>query len=672
MAIYLGGHRVSPSLNTIIEKTITITKDTNGNVISTSDPVYSGISNESNFTIEDPDNLSADLPTVTEWTRPSGWPNLDALPTLTEGVYLTYDNTSKVDYKWACFYCDVQSSGQITIAQGHINGNSFVQDATWNVNTATYKEINYSSSAYDYVVFKITPTTATKHIVTMYFGRIAQATLGTIILRPQQANRCLERRGWLPYLSSTGGSGDNLRFCTEWMQRDFIQFGNAVTSLYAAWFRGRSLKKIEFGTWTGENCNINNLSSTFEQCYSIEKIDLSNWKTHNWHVTTVAAMFSNCVNMKICQVPFDTVNWGSGTAKTFTLYATWNNCCSLEILDLGNWDVHDLTVNRIDSCWAGCYHLKSLNVKNWVTSKWTCNTGNGLYCLFYNCRRLVDIDLSGWDTSNWAPTRADSMFYFNASRRNFDDIKNWNTSNWKIVQFSDAFGQCHKIQELDLSRWNTSAWKVSTLSNTFGSMYSVRHIRIGNWNTSSWAVTNINYVFTADYNLEELEWWNWDTSNWAITNGFYQTFDQCYKIKEVDFTNWNTSNWNLKASGAGDLRYMFRNCYTIKKINMSNINVANLNSLNYYGNSADGSRTTTPFYYCTCLEELTLPQNYAGHIDFTELYLLPRTEIIKAFNALKNPPLANTAKIWIYGMRYKLTTADIAIATNKGYTVVQS
>ena len=105
---------------------------------------------------------------------------------------------------------------------------------------------------------------------------------------------------------------------------------------------------------------------------------------------------------------------------------------------------------------------------------------------------------------------------------------------------------------------------------------------------------------------------------------------------------------------------------------MSNLNVANLNSLTYYSNSANGSRTYSPFYYCSSLEELTLPQNYAGHIDFIELFLLPRTEIVKAFNALKNPPIANTAKVWISSMRYKLTAADIAIATNKGYTVVES
>lgn len=661
MAIYLGDTKVTPSITNTIERVIT--QNQQGTIIS-------DVTNEVIVTEEDPDNRTEDLPTVTEWTRPSGWPNLDSLPALTEGVYLTFDNRNTVDYKWASFYC-VMNTGSYRVAVGHVSGSTWTQDAYWDIASSNYKEVDYSSYNYDYVVFKITPA-STNHIQQFYFARVAQATLGTIVLRPQQANRCLERVGKLPYLTTTAGSGDSYRYCCEWMERDKVEFGNAVTSLAAAWYRGRKLKKIEFGNWTGENCNITTIASAFEQCNTIEKIDLSQWKTYNWHITTAAQMFYYCFTMKICIVPFDTTSWGSGTGRTLQIYSMWNGCWALENLDLSSWNMTGINVTRIDSCWYNCYHLKSLNVKNWNTSSWKCNEGNSLYCVFYNCRRLVDIDLSGWDTHNWAPLRADNMFYYNANRRNFDDIKYWDTSNWKIKQFNDAFAYCWKVQELDLSHWNTSGWAVTSLSNTFGSMYSVRHIKVGTWNTSNWAVTNINYLFVSDLALEELECFNWDTSNWPVTNGFYQMFMDCFRIKEVDFTNWDTTKFNLKADGACDLRYCFRNCMNLKKINMSNINVVNVNSLTYYSQNAAGSRGYSPFAYCYTLEELTLPQNYAGHIDFTELYLLPRTELVKAFNALKNPPIANTAKVWIYGMRYKLTTTDIAIATNKGYTVVQS
>jgi len=106
MAIYLGDTKVNPSLNTVIER-----------IITKEDGVITDISTDinTNYSTEDPDNLSTDLPIVTEWTRPSEWPNLDALPALTEGLYLTYDNTSRVDYKWAAFRC-IMNTGSYTIA----------------------------------------------------------------------------------------------------------------------------------------------------------------------------------------------------------------------------------------------------------------------------------------------------------------------------------------------------------------------------------------------------------------------------------------------------------------------------------------------------------------------------------------------------------------------------
>lgn len=660
MAIYLGDTKVSPSLNTIIERTIT-----------KEDGVITDISTDINtdYSIEDPDNLSTDLPVVTEWTRPQGWPDLDELPVLSEGLYLTYDNRD-VDFPWAAFRC-IMNTGSYVVAQGHINGTNWVQDATWTVASNSVQTIDYGAAAYDFVVFKITPA-STNHIQQFYFNQFDKSITGTLALRPQYDQYCLERIGKLPYLTTTSGSGDAYRYCCQWMERDNVEFGNAVTGLGAAWFRGRALKKIEWGNWTGENCNITSLNSTFDTCTSIEKIDLTQWKTTNWHVTTIVTMFSACYSMKICIVPFDTTNWGSGAGKTFIMNSAWANCLSLERLDLSMWDMSDLNVTIIYQCWYNCYHLKSLNVKNWDTSKWTVNSTNGLYYLFGGCRMLVDIDLSGWDTTNWAPVRADYIFYNNNKRRNLKDIENWNTSNWKIVQFAYAFCGCHKIQELNLQNWNTDGWKVNSLEGVFGQCYNLRHLYLNTWNTSNWAVANINYTFYYDFNLEDTDIWNWDTSNWPVTRGPYQMFYQCHRLKEIDFSHWDTSKFALPAGGNSDMRYFAGYCHLLKKMDLSTLNIEALNSLTYYAGSTAGSRSYSPFYACYSLEELTLPQGYRGHIDMSEMYKLPRSEFIKVFNALSSSPIGTTAKVWIASIKYKLTTADIAIATNKGYTVVQS
>ena len=259
MAVYLGSQRVGPNLNTVVTKTIT--QNAQGQTISQTTSI------DNNFINEDPDNLSANGPVINQWTRPSGWPDLDALPALDEGVYLTYDNTSHADIKYASFYC-VTNTGKVKVSQGHISGSSFVEDTSWELASATYLEINYSSSAYDYPIFKIVPL-STNHIQQQYFARVAAATLGTYAVRQQQDQYCLERKGWLPYLTTTAGSGDNYRFCTEWMEQDQIKFGDAVTSLAAAWYRARHLQKINFLGWTGANCNITSLGSLFEQANEI-------------------------------------------------------------------------------------------------------------------------------------------------------------------------------------------------------------------------------------------------------------------------------------------------------------------------------------------------------------------------------------------------------------------
>lgn len=656
MAMYLGSQKVSPSLNTVIEKITTITQDTSGNVISQNTTQETN----SSYVAEDPDNLAADLPVVTEWSRPADWPDLDVLPELDEGVYLTYDNTDKVDYPWACFYCDVQSSGQIIIAQGHINGSNFVQDASWTVNTATYKEINYGSSSYDYVIFKITPALATKHMTSMYFGRIAQATLGTFAMRPQYDQYCLERRGRLPYLTSTAGSGDNIRYCTQWMEYDNTLIGEnnrGSMNLAFAWYRARSLQKINFNGWPTSQWNVTSLESTFNECMSIKKLDLSSWDTINWHVASLYRTWYGCYMLRELKIPFNTINWGNTSNKTINFQSAWDSCYCLEELDLSSWDVSNLVVTTLYATWSTMYQLKSLNIKNWDTSKWTVNS---LYCTWYQDYNLVNIDLSGWNTSNWKVGRIDNCWYNNLKRRNFKDIENWNTSGWSVVQMGAAFYGCTKVQEINLNSWNTSNWKVNGLSSTWANCYALRHLHVNTWNTSNWVVTTIGSIFSSCINLEEIEAFSWDTSNWPI-NVIGSAFNFCCSIKELDLTQWNTTKWNLDSSRT--FNYFARYCRNLKYINVSNLNLSDITLANYGSNATD----YTSFYADPQLETLILPSTYAGHLNFRYNYSMTRKEIVRIFNAL--PTALSGAKIIITELRYKLTNADIAIATNKGYTV---
>ena len=652
MALYLGDKKVSPSLNTVVIRT----QNTSGQVISQTI--------DTNYTMEDPDNLAIDQPIAAEWTRPSGWPDLDSLPALTEGVYLTYDNTSKVDYKWASFICWM-NTGSYRVALGHMNGSSWVQDTYWDIASGNYKEVDYSGSAYssyNYLVFKITPA-STNHINQFYFARIPQATLGTYALRQQQDQHCLERVGKLPYLTTTAGSGEAYRYCTEWIERDKVKFGDSLTSLNCAWYRGRRLQKLEFDGWTGVNCNITNLAYAFEYCHEIEELDLSSWQTTNWHISTLQEMFYCCFRLKKLNLNWNTTNWGATSGRTITLNYMFTYCEALEQLDLNSWDVSQWNNTGLYLTWAYCYHLRSLKVNNWNTTNWHVNT---LYETWDQCFNLIDIDLSGWDTTNWTVTNLAYTFRSNQRRRNFNDIVHWNTANWRPTTMYAMFDSCYAIRELDLSNWDVSEWPCTSLSATWAGCRSMRSLKVGTWNmskTDKWKVTSIYAIFQNCYSLEDTEFFNWNTKNWTITSVGY-AFYGCFKLKEIDLTTyWANATWNI-INDPYSFIYFAGYCHSVRKIDISRFNLSAITTLNYYGNN---TTTTTNFYECQNLETLNLPSTFKGRLNFRYNYLMSRTEIVKIFNAL--PTAISGATIVLTEMRYKLTNADIAIATNKGYTV---
>ena len=59
------------------------------------------------------------------------------------------------------------------------------------------------------------------------------------------------------------------------------------------------------------------------------------------------------------------------------------------------------------SCWSACYSLQSLDVSGWDTTNWAVTT---LYYCWYACCSLQSLDVSGWDTTNWAVTDTRNTF----------------------------------------------------------------------------------------------------------------------------------------------------------------------------------------------------------------------------------------------------------------------
>ena len=101
------------------------------------------------------------------------------------------------------------------------------------------------------------------------------------------------------------------------------------------------------------------LSAAWQNCYSLQSLDLS-----GWDVSSVTS-----------------------------LRDAWNSCSSLQSLNLSGWDVTSVT--NLSAAWAYCYNLQSLNLSGWDTGSLS-----ALPNAWQNCFSLQSLNLSGWDTGS--------------------------------------------------------------------------------------------------------------------------------------------------------------------------------------------------------------------------------------------------------------------------------
>ncbi|EAE8619720.1 BspA family leucine-rich repeat surface protein [Listeria monocytogenes] len=149
--------------------------------------------------------------------------------------------------------------------------------------------------------------------------------------------------------------------------------------------------------------------------------------------------------------------------------------------------------------------------------------------MFKNCSNLMEVDLSGLDTS-------------------------------AVTTMWDMFSSCRVLEELDVSHFNTSS--VTNMSYMFYDNRNLEVLDVSNLDTSS--VTNMYAMFEDCTSLEELDVSHFDTS--SVTD-MYRVFNGCEKLKKLDVSNFDTSS-------ATAMVQMFRNCSALEKLDVSNFNTS--------------------------------------------------------------------------------------------------
>ena len=260
--------------------------------------------------------------------------------------------------------------------------------------------------------------------------------------------------------------------------------------------------------------------------------------------------------------------------------------------------------------------------------------------MFYNCNSLTTIPLL--NTSS--VTNMNGMF---KGCNSLTTIPLLNTSS--VTNMSSMFNACSSLTTIPLL--NTSS--VTNMSSMFISCNSLTIIPL--LNTSS--VTNMNGMFNACSSLTTIPLLN--TS--SVTN-MVNMFNGCNSLKTIPM---------LDTSGVTDMVNMFYACNSLTAIPM--LDTSSVTDMSYM------------FYNCSSLTDFgglenlgqayltTQPANYSSYkLDLSQCKELTKQSLINVLNNLYDIATkgCNVQQVTLGATNIaKLTAEEIAVATNKGWSV---
>ena len=364
----------------------------------------------------------------------------------------------------------------------------------------------------------------------------------------------------------------------------------------------------------------------------------------------------------------------AGSGQCTNLSGSYNKCYSLVSLDVSNWTTTNWAVTSLQSMFADCWSLLTLDLSAWNTSNWAVTT---MIYMFQQCYSLRYLKL-GWNTKNWAVTNLSSSFY--QCRSLLELNVNWDTSNWNVTNLSTMFGNCYSLKELDLNSWDTSNWETTKINNMFQNCYTLKSLKVDKWDTSEWVIDSLTSVFNSCMNLKTLDLSKWDVSKWRPTSLQY-TFYLMISLKVLDLTTWDVSDWKPT-----NISYAMSNLYSLHKLDIHTWDTSGWTTLTSLGNcfsSLGAKQIYLPdgiFANATYTSSSTFTFNLDQLIDFngysyykdnhsySNARMLSHSSLVAIFNRL--PTVTGTKTITIgTANQNKLTAAELAIATAKGWTI---
>lgn len=269
-----------------------------------------------------------------------------------------------------------------------------------------------------------------------------------------------------------------------------------------------------------------------------------------------------------------------------------------------------------------------------------CNTSNfiSMNYMFYGCRNLIAIRTNNWDTSN-------------------------------VTTMAYMFANCEKLAELNLSSFDTNS--VTDMNHMFWYCRTLTSLDLSSFDTSN--VTNMNHMFWNCWNMVEVDVSSFDTSN--VTN-MYNMFNGCWDLTSLDLSHFDTGN-------VTDMYGMFNGCKSLTSLNVSNFDISKISTMSYMFQGCEKlteldlssfdvgnvSYFTNTFAECSALTHFQAPKNINRTIAFGDCPNLTHDSLMSIINNLAIVTVNRTLGLGETNLA-KLSEEEIAIATNKGWTVI--
>lgn len=197
------------------------------------------------------------------WERPSEWPNLDLLERHDNELFMTIDNSGRIDDPFLSVAVTTTDSSAVTYQIGSIANGAFVATETDTVASGgTYTRIFAAGDG----VYPVVRIAATANITNFDF-KAATVDNHSYVAR---YNAIVERVGRIYSFRGVWG--------TYWLERDSTLV-SYLTTLETTWSSCYSLQSLDLSGWDTSGWAVTSMASTWYNCYSLQSLDLSGWDT---------------------------------------------------------------------------------------------------------------------------------------------------------------------------------------------------------------------------------------------------------------------------------------------------------------------------------------------------------------------------------------------------------